>query len=308
MKTDEPTPHILIVGTEPQLSKSCRAACSELGWQHSEQTNPVSVEKGRFDLIVTDLEFPNTDALELLRTLRANRPTTPILVLPRCATLEQSADLLREGATEVLFPSDDSHALQEALQRDVLLSTAAAVPPGLFSQSKHSIVTLSFRTGDVVGKKVPLCLVPELETCGKITKKTRHKLELAFQEAVTNALDHGNLELDSRWRELIDAAGADKYSAVKKQRLSDPYYANRKLVISFEYSDDVLTIRVRDEGPGFCPPPSDLHEQKTASLKCSGRGIAIISRSVDELSYARGGRELCMSKRVSGSASHGRGA
>lgn len=308
MKTHEPTPHILILGTAEHLSRSCRTACSRLGWQHSERKDTAAAGKGRFDLIVTDLELPETEAIEVLRELRKGRPSTPILVVPRCTTLEQSAELLREGATEVLFPFNDPETLQEALQRDVSLSSAGEMLPGLFNHSQHSIITLTFRTGEAVDKKIPLCLVPELEATGKITKKTRHKLELAFQEAVANSVDHGNLELDSRWRELIDVAGADKYTAVKKQRLSDPYYADRKLVISFEYSDDIFTIRVRDEGPGFCPPPSDLPEQKIASLKCSGRGIAIITRSVDELFYVRGGREICMRKKVSAHASHGRGA
>ncbi|MBN8549580.1 MAG: ATP-binding protein [Deltaproteobacteria bacterium] len=307
MKSPEPAPHILVVGNAPHLSQSCKEACRELGWKHSEQVDASALDAGRFDLIVTDLELPNTDALQLLRDLRCGRPQIPILVVPRCATVERSTELLREGATEVLFPSEDAIALLEALQRD-LVHGKAVQGSGLFEHSSASVVTLAFRTAEVVGRKIPLCLAAELEECGKINKKTRHKLELAFQEAVANALEHGNLELDSRWRELIDAAGADKYSAVKKQRLSQAYYADRKLVISFEYCDDVFTIRVRDEGPGFCPPPSDLHEQKTASLKCSGRGLAIISRSVDEVSYVRGGREICMRKRVSCNVSHGRGA
>ena len=153
-----------------------------------------------------------------------------------------------------------------------------------------------FSSAELAAIRFPLPLVENLEQLGYLEQSDRLKLELAFQEAITNSLDHGNLELDSSWREQIDDKGVDHYSQVKKQRLQDPRFANRKIYLAVEFRDQRLTIQIRDEGQGFIKATGGQTKRLLSGIACHGRGMAIIADSVDQVDYHRQGREIVMVK------------
>lgn len=100
-----------------------------------------------------------------------------------------------------------------------------------------------------------------------------HWVSVAVRESVTNAIRHGNRS---------DAA--------------------KRVHVEFTYlgAGAGLSIRVRDEGPGFDPEclPDPLAPENL--LKPSGRGIFLIKSFMDELELRRapeGGMELVMVKR-----------
>lgn len=139
-----------------------------------------------------------------------------------------------------------------------------------------------------------LDLLQELFVRGVIDETTRLKLELALQEAVTNSFEHGNLELVSAWKEEFDSEGVDRYSSVKRERLLDVQYARRRVYVNAQYLPGQLTISVRDEGHGFIPEPSPLSKE----LLSHGRGLHMISSSVDEVQFNDGGREIVLVKKI----------
>jgi len=100
-----------------------------------------------------------------------------------------------------------------------------------------------------------------------------HWVSVAVRESVTNAIRHGNRS---------DSA--------------------KRVHVEFTYLGPGLglSIRVRDEGPGFDPDclPDPLAAENL--LKPSGRGIFLIKSFMDELELRRapeGGMELVMVKR-----------
>ncbi|MCI5064840.1 ATP-binding protein [bacterium] len=125
------------------------------------------------------------------------------------------------------------------------------------------------------------------------------QIELAFQEALFNAHEHGNLELRSSWREEIDEQGRDKYSKIKEQRLKDPHYAKRQLEISLQLADNILRIEIRDQGSGFS---YDSYMKGGESLEgdevvqVHGRGIKLMNLVMSSVEYSDGGRCVSLSK------------
>ena len=93
-------------------------------------------------------------------------------------------------------------------------------------------------------------------------------IKLALEEAITNAIRHGNRQ--------------------------DP---KKKVHVEAIVSATEAVIEVEDEGPGFercCVPNPTLPENLE---KCSGRGIHLIEAYMNEVEYTRGGRRLRMLKR-----------
>jgi serine/threonine-protein kinase RsbW len=102
-----------------------------------------------------------------------------------------------------------------------------------------------------------------------------HWVGVAVRESVINAIKHGNAN-DEQKRVFVEFTPLAQEGAG-------------------------LTIRVRDEGPGFDPEtlPDPLAPENM--LKSSGRGIFLIRNFMDEMRLQRapeGGMEMLMVKRV----------
>ena len=146
--------------------------------------------------------------------------------------------------------------------------------------------------------KFSLPLIEHLELSGHLNPATMQAVELAFQEALVNALDHGNLELNSKWREEIDAKGADRYTAIRRERLQDPHFANRKIYIHAELCDRTLEIAIQNEGPGFIPESKSSTPCSLGTVKCYGRGMAIMVAAMDQVVYTDRGTRVVLRKNL----------
>jgi anti-sigma regulatory factor (Ser/Thr protein kinase) len=123
------------------------------------------------------------------------------------------------------------------------------------------------------------------------------KLRVAIQEALLNAVEHGNLELKSTWKEEFMPDGSDKFSFVRHERMQDPKYADRTVCLTSWFNRDTLEIVVKDEGKGF------MHADKRPkvnvdNVSCFGRGMTLIRNAVDEVKYSDGGSEITLIKRL----------
>ena len=127
-------------------------------------------------------------------------------------------------------------------------------------------------------------------------------LQLAIEEALTNSLEHGCLELDSSIKDE-SPAGYLNYEELRNERLGDPVFAGRtiRVTLSVLAGEGILTIE--DEGPGFdlalldsylaCPGP----DPETGALRGAGKGIYLISSIFDRILYTKGGRKIRLEKR-----------
>jgi anti-sigma regulatory factor (Ser/Thr protein kinase) len=108
-------------------------------------------------------------------------------------------------------------------------------------------------------------------------------MELALQEAISNAVIHGNLSVHS----LQDASltALERFSAEVAERLTDPDLANRRLKVSVLLEESRITIDVVDQGPGFSPEP------RRATV-ASGRGISLIETLVSGWELLDEGRRI----------------
>jgi anti-sigma regulatory factor (Ser/Thr protein kinase) len=122
---------------------------------------------------------------------------------------------------------------------------------------------------------------------------------LALEEALVNAVEHGNLELSSELRP--DELGTeDLFDSQKSERLRDARYGKRKLWLKVEINQQAATIVITDEGKGF-----DTSRLKTAPIEAddtktildnSGKGFYLIARAFDRVTYNEAGTELSLVK------------
>ena len=116
------------------------------------------------------------------------------------------------------------------------------------------------------------------------------RVTVALHEALVNAMEHGNLEVDSHLKELD---GNVYYELVKARRRQEPYCSRRVRLTALEARTEVVYV-IRNEGPGFdpslLPDPADPSNFGLAS----GRGLLLIRTFMDEVRHSSGGREITM--------------
>jgi DNA-binding NtrC family response regulator len=115
-------PHrILVVDDEPFVTRSCRRILTEAGYEvdtvESGLEGMSRALDGRFDLVVTDLKMPDLDGMELVRSLRAKRPATAIVVITGYATVPSAVEATKLGVSDYVEKPFTPDQLMEAANR-----------------------------------------------------------------------------------------------------------------------------------------------------------------------------------------------
>lgn len=293
------SPHVLLIDDDELILNTFGMFFKSVGWTYglesdSRQGLKEATDK-EFDVVITDLMMPELDGLSLLRELRERKPSQAVMVLTGRGTLENVIQFLRQGAVDVILKPVDLESFKCSVERVVECLRTSQEEHEIFKYVAKEETRIECITSEIVSCSAPFPILDRLQSGRVIDMTTKLRLLLAFQEALTNSIDHGNLDLKSSWREEISADGIDRYMRVRQERLNDPKYATRKIILETKYSPGSITIEITDQGSGFDFSSIDQRNiDSSAGVKCYGRGVAIIKGTMDSVSYSNGGRTVKM--------------
>jgi anti-sigma regulatory factor (Ser/Thr protein kinase) len=164
-------------------------------------------------------------------------------------------------------------------------------PAGLVELESH------FSLDNDIGKATGVVeyLVSQLRFLASYDETQITHVGIALQEALSNAIYHGNLELSSDLRQTDDG----KYLQLADERRRQPPFASRHVVVHGTASRDQVRYVIRDEGPGF-----DVARTLAASAEpdnfdlVSGRGMLLIRSFMDTVTHNPTGNEITLIKRA----------
>lgn len=118
-----------------------------------------------------------------------------------------------------------------------------------------------------------------------------HRVLTVLTEAVSNAIIHGNLELQSPDLDSLDAI--DAFHAEIGKRLADPVFGRRRVCLRAWRDLACLSIDVMDQGNGY--DTSFLEDRISAEMsgvssKKTGRGLLAIHKFADDVTVDQDGR------------------
>jgi two-component system response regulator QseB len=128
-------PGLLLVEDDPQLGPLIEQVLSETYRVERVADGAEGervAESREFDVMVIDRRLPSMDGVDLIRSLRSKRVTTPILMLTALGTIVDKVEGLDAGANDYLvkpFEFDELFARLRALRR-VFTGEGTAVPVG----------------------------------------------------------------------------------------------------------------------------------------------------------------------------------
>jgi len=110
--------HILIVEDDREAAAYLRKGLTESGhavdWAADGDAGLYQAIEGAYDVLVIDRMLPRRDGLSLVRMLRADGRTTPVLVLSALGQVDQRVEGLRAGGDDYLVKP---YAFSELLAR-----------------------------------------------------------------------------------------------------------------------------------------------------------------------------------------------
>jgi anti-sigma regulatory factor (Ser/Thr protein kinase) len=133
--------------------------------------------------------------------------------------------------------------------------------------------------------------------CGACPEARGERLRVALQEALSNAIVHGSLELPPDLKERGDRV----FAGALAERTADPRYADRLVDIEVVYNGHRCDWVLTQEGRGFdVERVFGRPDLANGNGPAGGRGMLLMWAFVDEVQFGCGGRQVTLSVRKSG--------
>jgi CheY-like chemotaxis protein/anti-sigma regulatory factor (Ser/Thr protein kinase) len=250
------------------------------------------IEKEHPQAVLTDMQMPEFDGLELVLQIRNAHPETPVILMTAHGSESIAVRALQSGAASYVPKSCLSHDLFDTIAGVLEASQAKKVQRDLmkcrtFNEDRFVLDNDCAFIAPLVGH-----VKDSLVQCAEFDENTQLRITVAVREALSNAIEHGNLELNSNLRENSQA-----YHALADERRRQEPYRNRRVTFTARQRPHEVVYIVRDQGPGF--NPADLPDPTDPGNldKISGRGLLLIRTFMSEVSFNESGTEITMTRR-----------
>jgi anti-sigma regulatory factor (Ser/Thr protein kinase) len=203
---------------------------------------------------------------------------------------------LTETGDETL--QDFRRKIRQALVRE---GNAEVFSPFFFSCKKASLIIIPSQTAAI--HATVLEFRRWIEQCCQKEETFTLNIGVCLQEALVNAIIHGNLEIPSN----LKKHSWEQFETLLQERETLPKFANRQVIIRCQMQQDSIQLEVEDEGYGFNPnqilPVMKTYSSETNatdpdSLLENGRGILIITSLMDAVFWNSRGNCITMIKNI----------
>lgn len=290
--------HLLVVDDSATQLTHLRMLLEKSGYRTTTASNgEQALELARantFDLVVTDLEMPGMSGLDLVMMLNMEQPHLPVVLTTSRGSEELAVEALQAGAASYVPKRNLAKTLSDTIERTLSVADSEQERLSFAQYIRQVSVELELANDDTLLQQILARLEAPLIELGIVTEATRMHIGIALDEALRNAMIHGNLEVPSSLR---DHECSSAYPDLIQERLKDPQYAARRVRVSLTANQDEARFVITDEGPGFCvsdlPDPTDPDNWE----EVSGRGMLLIRSFMDEVCHNAKGNQITMKKR-----------
>lgn len=292
--------HILLIDDDAAVLDMVQSALAHYGMEvhaYPDATQAMDLlqrpDAPDFDLVISDINMDDLDGFEVIHRVKSHQPDLPVVLMTGQASLEYAIRAMRMGAANLFMKPVGIRELVQSvfhlvdMHRDFRLAGDGL--RGLVNERRHFL----FRSDELQVPTLVHHLTDRLVPMGFASSSNVDVIAMAIHEALVNALDHGNLELDSSLKgDLIRRE--DAYAQLRAQRLADPHYAERLLEVRLALDTERYELEISDEGPGF--DTSRLAPEGGAPDMAShcGRGLPLIQMVMDEVHFNEKGNQVRM--------------
>jgi len=241
-------------------------------------------------LVIIDIRMPDLSGLEFMRQAAADCPDTPFIVTSGDGTKRDIIQALKQGALDYFEKPFSVKEISASIRK--VRQLADENLKTLYVYRNLVEKRLLFEIGNDVALVQPLVdgLAEEIKISCRIPRSQLPGMRMGLHELIVNAIEHGNLELDSELKHRRN------YMDILKRRAAEPLFCERRVTIEAVVVADSFTCVIGDQGPGFdwhaLPDPTDPENL----FKPHGRGVIMAGNFFDEFFYNESGNQVTVRK------------
>jgi CheY-like chemotaxis protein len=277
----------LMTGTIVEQALGWRALYAESG---EDALAVIARERPR--IVLTDLNMPKMDGLALVAEVRRLYPAVPVVLMTAYGNEDIALQALREGAASYVPKKSLDLDLPSTLEQVVAAAQVESRHQRLLERLAQAELQFVLDNDRFLVAPLVAHLRSYLDRLGLCDETALTRVCIALEEALLNAIFHGNLELSSELRQ----DGEESYYRLAEERRGVVPFRDRRVYCTARLSRGEVRVNIRDEGPGFdpstLPDPTD-----PANLgRIGGRGLLLIRTFMDSVTHSQAGNEITLVK------------
>jgi anti-sigma regulatory factor (Ser/Thr protein kinase)/FixJ family two-component response regulator len=289
--------HLLIVGADSVLAGSMSALasdiCAECEFAASSQAALDLFRTKRPEIVLVSAELEEDGACALIRTLLSNDTGVLIAVFGTKAQLLLEA--VKAGAADFLllpFRASDCRVLL-----DKFLHVVERRRERMFVTEHLRGASIQFSLESSKSAIAPAVNTIKELLRGLVAPAELARIDLALQEVLTNAYEHGNLGLS--YEEKMSFCENETLEKELERRAVQARHEGKVIRVAALLDPDYFTVNVTDDGAGFdwrnAPNPLENPEKL---LSLHGRGLLIAHRSFDKVEFNEAGNSITLTFKI----------
>lgn len=295
-----PTSHTVLVVDDSSVDRRLASGLLEKngGYQILLSTNgrdALDVLKNQpVDLVLTDLQMEEMDGLQLVESVRADYPLTPVILMTARGSEETAVQALEKGAASYVAKRRLNQDLLEIVAQVLTTSDENRVQSRLMHRMARSDFSFVLNNDLSLVHSLLKYIQHSLRCVRLADEIDRLRVGIAVEESLLNAIYHGNLEVSSDLKET----DPNLFEETARERARQEPYRDRRVFIDASLTREEARFVIRDEGNGFdpnnLPDPCDPENLE----KPSGRGILLMRSFMDEVAFNATGNAVTLVKRA----------
>ncbi len=204
---------ILIIDDEDIVLKSCLRILKNEGYEistaYSGEEGLKRIDENEYDVVITDLKMPGMGGMEVLATLRKNKPEITVIIFTGYATVENTREALKAGAFDYIPKPFTNEELRTVVDNAVKAieknsNTGMLDLMAIVSHEMKSPVSAVHTTAETLYRGYLGNLDPEQQkTVEKILRNCQYLEDIIRSYIDLSKMDIDNLESFSKEIDLV---------------------------------------------------------------------------------------------------------
>ncbi len=232
----------------------------EVIYERSSKNAIEYIKNNYIALVITDMQMPEVDGLDIIREVKNIDRNIPVVVISGNGTVNNTVKALKMGACNYLTKPCKKDEIMSTVRKSLRVSKSIREYAEAYAVDIKETIEFSFPSKKEYSKSVIKQVIELANSAGY--SKVAWCVQLAIEEAISNAIEHGN-----------------------KNDISKSVY------IKCSFNAEQLELIVKDEGEGYNEDVSVSNEPDEF-----GRGIFLIKSFMDEVEFNERGNIIRMIK------------
>ena len=196
---------VLVVEDSPTQASELRFLLEDAGLEVDTAGDGVAAMEALAqrvpEIVVTDLQMPRMDGLALVEAVRRQYPSVPVVLITAHGSEEIAARALRAGAASYVPKRYLSRDLAPVVHQIVAMSAVDPSHERIIESLDETRCRFTLSNDESLVAPLIRRLEANVQEMSLCDQTELIRLAVALHEAIVNAIDHGNLELNSDLRQ-----------------------------------------------------------------------------------------------------------